>query len=506
MNRLAGETSPYLRQHRDNPVDWYPWGEEALRRAPRELDRPLFVSIGYSACHWCHVMAHESFEDEATAAILNERFVAVKVDREERPDVDAIYMEAVQALTGSGGWPLSVFLDARRPPVLRRHLLPEAPDAAACRRSPRSSTRSRPPGRPAAASCSSRPSELTDGDRPTASAPPPAASDRLRRAPSSLDGFVGRFGELFDPEYGGIGAAPKFPQPPMLELLLARRRRRATIAALRRCSRRRSRRWPRAGSTTTSAVASPATRSTAPGTVPHFEKMLYDQAAWPGSTCTPTQLTGDERWRQVATETLDYVLRDLALRRRRVRSAEDADSEGEEGRFYIWTAERVRRGRSGRAPATAPATGTAIDGAPNFEDGRSILAPRRSAATRPPAGDRGGRAALFAARERTRVRPGLDDKVLTEWNAMTISALAEAAAALGERALRRRGDRASASSSSARCAAPDGRWLRSYQGGRAAAPRRRSPTTPGWSTASPASARRPATARGSTRRRGAPTA
>ncbi|HUZ21010.1 MAG TPA: thioredoxin domain-containing protein [Acidimicrobiales bacterium] len=467
MNRLADQTSPYLRQHRDNPVDWYPWGEEAFARA-REVDRPLLVSIGYSACHWCHVMAHESFEDDATAEMINARFVPVKVDREERPDVDAVYMEAVQALSGHGGWPLTVFTTPDgRPffggtyfPKRATHAMPAftavlgaVGDAWTTRREELVAQAEELTG--AVASRLAPPRAAEDGG---AGLPP--AGELLRQA-------VARFAEMYDPEHGGIGRAPKFPQAPMLELLLC-----AEVGGL----------GGPAGARPLDMVTATLAAMAAGGIydhlgggfarysvdrvwlVPHFEKMLYDQASLARVYLHAFQLTGDARWAQVLDETLGYVLRDLADPGGAIRSSEDADSEGEEGRFYTWTpAELEAVLGPERARLAADWYGVSAGG--NFE-GRSILhRPGSADLLRPPAVE-ACRAALFEARS-SRVRPGVDDKVLTEWNAMTCSVLAEAGAATGRADWRdaavRIGEFLLAS-----LRRPDGRWLRSWQAGRAA--------------------------------------
>ena len=459
MNRLAGETSPYLRQHRDNPVDWYPWGDEAFARA-RELDRPLLVSIGYSACHWCHVMAHESFEDEATAAAINERFVAGKVDREERPDVDAVYMDAVQALTGGGGWPLTVFLDTKGRPFFGGTYYPKVASRGMVAFSTVLDAVS--------TAWADRRGELEEqAERLTTAVAgrlgPTVANDRTPSATDALGGFLQRFFEIYDPGYGGFGRAPKFPQPPTLELVLRAGEAGNTAALV-------------AIETTLAAMASGGIYDHVGGgfarystdrqwLVPHFEKMLYDQAGLARLYLHAYQVTGDERWHQVTSETLDYVLGDLRDPAGGICSAEDADSEGEEGRFYTWTAEELDEALPPDLLAAAREWYGVGDTA-NFEANRSILfRPVRGDLVRPDDVEAARRALHRGAA--TRVRPGLDDKVLTEWNAMAVTALAEAASVTGEERYRGAAVEVAEFLLGA-LRRPDGRWLRSYQSGRAA--------------------------------------
>jgi len=460
VNRLAGETSPYLRQHRDNPVDWYPWGDEAFARA-RELDRPLLVSIGYSSCHWCHVMAHESFEDETTAAAINERFVAVKVDREERPDVDAVYMDAVQALTGGGGWPLTVFVDPDGRPFFGGTYFPKVATRGMAAFSAVLDA--------VAAAWADRRGELEEQAARLTGAvgahlgPPPPPEHRAPGAAEALEGFLRRFGELYDPDYGGIGRAPKFPQPPMLELAL-RAGEAGNAAALEMVL------------TTLAAMASGGIYDHVGGgfarystdriwLVPHFEKMLYDQAGLARLYLHAYQVTGDPRWRQVTEEILDYVLSDLRDADGGISSAEDADSAGEEGLFYTWTSEEFDAALPDELRAAARAW-YGVGPTPNFEGGRSIL-------HRPVRGDLVRPAVIEAARRELhrvrseRERPGLDDKVLTEWNAMTVAALAETASVTGDERYRAAAVEV-AEFLLRELRRPDGRWLRSYQSGRAA--------------------------------------
>ncbi len=411
-NRLAGETSPYLLQHRDNPVDWYPWGEEALARA-RELDRPLLLSVGYSACHWCHVMERESFEDADTAAYMNEHFVCVKVDREERPDVDALYMEAVQAISGHGGWPMTVFCDPDGvpfyggtyfPPDERRGMpsfgmVMEAVVQTFADR--REELRQRAP--------ETRARLGAIGAIEPAAEPPGAAL---------LDGALTTLRESADRERGGFGGAPKFPPASALELLLARGEREhveRTLDAM------------MAGGIH-DQLGGGFSRYSVDGAwvVPHFEKMLYDNALLARAYLHGWQAFGHERYRRVCERTLDWALREMRGPEGGFYSALDADSEGEEGRFYVWTPEQVRAVLGDAAQAAIDFYGVTEAG--NFE-GRSVLRRAGGAAAREPAGLAEARRALLEARAE-RARPGLDDKRLTAWNALMLSALAEAGAAL----------------------------------------------------------------------------
>jgi uncharacterized protein YyaL (SSP411 family) len=439
MNRLADETSPYLRQHADNPVDWYPWGPEAFAEA-RRRDVPVLLSVGYSACHWCHVMAHESFEDAATAGVMNELFVNVKVDREERPDVDAIYMEAVQAQTGHGGWPMTCFLTPDGEPFFGGTYFPRDRFVELCRRVD-------------AAWRDQRAELVGQAGRLTAALGQlghhqPDAGHPTREALGEAAGMV--VGQ-HDREWGGHGGAPKFPQAAMIDFLL-RWRSPNTLDAAR---------------TTLDAMASGGIYDHLGGgfarysvdrewLVPHFEKMLYDNALLVRAYLHAWQLSGLPVYRQVVDETIGYVLRDLRHPDGGFYSAEDADSEGEEGKFYVWSLDEVRQ-----VGGEACVSWYEVTAEGNFE-GHNILNRRhhRGELLRPPEVE-DGRARLFEARS-ARVRPGLDDKCLTEWNGLMLSALAEAAAACGDaswlaaavangefllRELRR----------------PDGRWLRSWQ-------------------------------------------
>jgi uncharacterized protein YyaL (SSP411 family) len=427
VNRLGSQTSPYLRQHAGDPVDWYPWGEEALASA-KELDRPLFISIGYSSCHWCHVMGHESFADPATAEVMNRHFVSVKVDREERPDIDAVYMEAVQAATGRGGWPMSVFATPDGLPFLAgtyfpdraRHGLPSFRQVLEAVIEAWDSRRHDVVGQAHA---------LADAvaRRLEPLGPSIAHGQALRPADVLCGEAAERLSSMFDPRDGGFGSAPKFPQPLLLDLLLRDHLRNSAGVSLDMVER------------TLEAMASGGIYDHLGGgfarysvdphwDVPHFEKMLYDQALIVRVYLHAWQLDGDPRWLQVLTETLSYVLRDLRDPGGGLYAAEDADSEGEEGRYYVWSAEELTA-LLGAALGAEAAEWYGVTAEGNFE-GRTVLhRSRRGDLLRPPQIET-ARSELLATRT-GRVRPGLDDKIITEWNAMMCSTLAEAAAATG---------------------------------------------------------------------------
>ncbi|MDQ3574533.1 MAG: thioredoxin domain-containing protein [Actinomycetota bacterium] len=450
-NRLAKETSPYLRQHQDNPVDWYPWGEEALERAAAE-DRPILLSVGYSACHWCHVMAHESFEDPDVAAVMNELFVNVKVDREERPDVDAVYMEAVQAFSGQGGWPMTVFLTPDGRPFFGGTYYPKTAKM----------------GRPGFVDLmrgvdqawhQRRDQVLDQADHVSSAIEAQAAlvtegEGGGQLDPSLLERAYETLAASHDPEWGGFGRAPKFPMPTNVELMLRTHARTGADEPLRMAL------------TTLDAMASGGMYDHLGGgfhrysvdnfwMVPHFEKMLYDQAGLARAYLHAWQVTGEARFRQVAEETVGYAMRELRQPEGGFSSAEDADSEGEEGRFYVWClSDVVEVG----GPEAVEWYGGTKGG--NFEGANILHRPVRGDLLRPPEVEAARRRLLEAREER--VRPGLDDKVLTEWNAMFLSSLAEGAAALGrEDWLEAAVDTGSFLLSALR--REDGRWLRSWQ-------------------------------------------
>jgi len=417
-NRLAGETSPYLLQHADNPVDWYPWGDEALARG-RELDRPLLVSIGYSSCHWCHVMAHESFEDDETAHYMNEHFVCVKVDREERPDIDAIYMEAVQGMTGQGGWPLTAFCDPEGVPFYGGTYFPPEPrhGMPSFRMVMEALVQSWSTQRAQIAESAQRiRAQLAAVGQLRAGAEAPSIH-LLESATVALEGAADR-------AHGGFGGAPKFPPASALELLLARERTEVVELTLDRMA---------AGGINDQLGGGFARYSVDDRwLVPHFEKMLYDNALLARVYLHGYQALGHERWRTVCERTLDWMLTEMRGPEGGFFSAYDADSEGVEGKFYVWTPAEIRTaldaaGMADLADALIEHYGVTEQG--NFE-GRNILYLPGGLDAGAPAGLDHARAALYAARAE-RVWPGLDDKRVLSWNALAIAALADAGAVLG---------------------------------------------------------------------------
>jgi uncharacterized protein YyaL (SSP411 family) len=418
-NRLAGETSPYLLQHKDNPVDWLPWGPEAKELA-RERGVPILVSIGYAACHWCHVMERESFTDPETADYMNEQFVPVKVDREERPDVDAIYMEALQGMTGGGGWPLTAFCDPDGVPFHCGTYFPPEPRG----------------GMPSfrmvmeavVAAWTSQRSEIA------------AAAGRTREQLGAVGRVTARSDQLdpaipadatdalmagFDEVNGGFGGAPKFPPASALDLLLARGRHAPVVRTLDAMG---------AGGIHDQLGGGFSRYSVDAGwIVPHFEKMLYDNALLARSYLRAHLELGHDRHRDVVIGICDWTLREMRAPEGGFYSAIDADSEGVEGRFYTWTpaeaeAALAKAGLGSAAAEMLPYLGISERGQ---LEGRSVLHLPGGLAAPPPAGFAEARTALLAARER-RVRPALDDKRICSWNALMAGALAEVGAALGE--------------------------------------------------------------------------
>lgn len=437
-NRLAQEKSPYLLQHAENPVDWYPWGEEAFARA-REEDKPVFLSIGYSTCHWCHVMAHESFENDEVARILNENFISIKVDREERPDIDSTYMAVCQAMTGGGGWPLSVFMTPEKMPFFSGTYFP--PEDTLISGSQMRGFKTI--ALALADTWNNKKEEILDAARKITQAV--SSESKMASPVSSLS--VGTLGKTFsmlnrahDHQYGGFGTSgPKFPQTHMLSLLL--------------------RHWKNSGEANALEIVDNTLDHLDRGgihdhvgggfarystdnkwLVPHFEKMLYDQAIISRTFLEAYQATGNPRYADVARDIFDYVLRDMTHPEGGFYSAEDADSEGEEGKFYVWTKSEIDDLLGSDAELFNSFFGVSEHG--NFEDGANILNIRLepdkflamhniSSDDLKPVIER-GLETLFKEREK-RVRPHLDDKIIASWNGLMIASLAYGAHVLGEK-------------------------------------------------------------------------
>ncbi|MEO7086017.1 MAG: thioredoxin domain-containing protein [Gemmatimonadaceae bacterium] len=461
-NRLSHETSPYLLQHAHNPVDWYPWGAEALSRAKNE-DRPILLSIGYAACHWCHVMEHESFEDDATTALMNERFVNIKVDREERPDLDGIYMQAVQAMTGHGGWPMTVFLTPDGVPFYGGTYFPkdDRPGMPSFKRileTVSNAYRAKPED---VSRTAESVREMYDVARAATRSAGPLAKELLEDAYRAL-------AERYDERNGGFEGAPKFPQTMSLDFLL--------------------RYWARGGPEQALHIVSNSFAKMARGgiydqvgggfarytvdaiwLVPHFEKMLYDNALLVRLGAALWQATKSDEARRVTEETIDWALRELRSPEGGFYSSFDADSEGHEGKFYVWSADEFDRTLGDDAPVMRAYWGVTDGG--NFEDHNILFV----------AGDRRTIAARFKLSEpqldqtvvrarqqlydvrKARVWPGLDDKILAAWNGLMVRGVAEAARALGSSLYR---DVAVSSAEflfAAMCR--DGRVFRSYKNG-----------------------------------------
>ena len=431
MNALSGETSPYLLQHANNPVDWQPWSEAALARAKTE-DKPILLSIGYAACHWCHVMAHESFEDPATAAVMNELFVNIKVDREERPDIDAIYMSAVQAMTGQGGWPMTMFLTPEGVPYHGGTYYPPTdrhgmPSFVRVLRSVADAYRTR---RGDVLDTAARVRELYAGAQQ-------AAVSAGELTPAQLDTAARGIAARYDARNGGFEGAPKFPQTMALDFLL--------------------RHWRRSGAPQELAIVRNSFVKMARGgiydqvgggfhrysvddrwLVPHFEKMLYDNALLSRLGVHLWQVTGDAEIARVTRETFDWALREMAAPNGGFYSSLDADSEGHEGKFYVWSAAEIDALLGPNAAAMRELWSVSATG--NFE-GKNILN-----VPRPPADVAAklsislealeslaaeARTKLYAARE-SRVHPARDDKILAAWNGLMVRALADGARAFGD--------------------------------------------------------------------------
>jgi len=422
-NRLANEKSPYLLQHADNPVDWYPWGEEAFERA-RSENKPILLSIGYSACHWCHVMAHESFENSETARLMNENFINIKVDREERPDIDTVYMDAVQAMTGSGGWPLTVFLTPDRKPFFGgtyfppqdKHGIPGFPQVLVT----------------IAQAYKQQWNDIEQTVKQLTAALASKSKTSPAAGPLTVDIFSQAFSilkQLFDRENGGFGTAPKFPQPMVLEFLLRYSHRSRDTEAL-------------------SMISSTLEQMSQGGIydqlgggfhrystdnhwlVPHFEKMLYDNALLSQLYLHAYVATGKQLFRSTVEETLDYVLREMTGEKGGFYSTQDADSEGIEGKYYVWTsAEIVDVMGQEESKAISEYFGVTEQG--NFE-GRNILyvVQKPQAVTKDII--KQAKTALLSRREQ-RIKPGRDEKVLASWNGLMLASLAESACVLGRK-------------------------------------------------------------------------
>jgi len=430
MNRLANETSPYLKQHADNPVDWYPWGNEAFERAKAE-DKPIVLSVGYSACHWCHVMAHESFEDEPTAKIMNDLFVSIKVDREERPDVDDIYMQAVQMMTGHGGWPMTVFLTPEGKPFYGGTYFPREPRY----------------GMPSFQQVLEGVTDAYRNRRPELEKMANELALSLNREKMAIGGTASdlnndllesarnKLTQTFDKMHGGFGQSPKFPQPMNLEFLL--------------------RYYVRTGDAEALNVATFTLKKMARGgmydqlgggfhrysvdaiwLVPHFEKMLYDNAQLSRVYLHAYQITGDAFFKLIAEEIYDYVLREMTSSEGGFYSATDADSEGEEGKFFVWSKAELEELLGENARIAIEVWGVSTKG--NFEGHNILYVPNEDQI----AAERLGLSVdelqakltaikdkLYAARTQ-RVHPGLDDKILTAWNGLMLASLSEAARVL----------------------------------------------------------------------------
>jgi uncharacterized protein len=456
MNRLAGETSPYLLQHADNPVEWYPWGEEALERARGE-GRPILLSIGYSACHWCHVMAHESFEDPETADVMNRLFVNVKVDREERPDLDAVYMNAVVGMTGHGGWPMTVFLTPAGEPFHGGTYYPPQPRH----------------GMPAFRQVLLAVDKAWREQRGEVERVGSNVGEALRRAsqivPSSdplsediLADAIPRLRAVHDGTWGGFGGAPKFPAGPAVGFLLRRYAGAGDAEAL------------EIARTTLDGMALGGMHDLVGGgfhrysvdavwLVPHFEKMLYDNALLATAYLEAAAVTGEERYARVASDTLDFLLRDMRLPEGGFASALDADTEGEEGTTYVWTPAQLKEAL-GEDDAAAAAAYYGVTDHGNFEGGTTVLR-----AQGPPPPDLARIRAALLERRMQRPQPGRDDKAIASWNGLALAALAQGGWRLG------RPDLLDAARECARfllgpMTGDDGRLRRTYRAGSARIP------------------------------------
>ncbi len=464
-NRLAGETSPYLLQHANNPVDWYPWGEEALQRAQAE-DKPILLSVGYSACHWCHVMERESFENEEIAGIMNEHFISIKVDREERPDLDSIYMSAVQALTGSGGWPMTVFLTPDGKPFYGGTYFP--PDDSRGM-----------PGFPRVLMSMADTYRNRRGDVVQATQQLVSHLQHASKAIRNLDPLTPDIlhkafqvlGQNYDYQDGGFGMAPKFPQPMSYEFTLRYHHLTKSTGALEMVEMA-ARRMAAGGIYDQIGGGFHRYSTDHIWLVPHFEKMLYDNALLSRLYLHTYQATGNPLYKRIVEETLDYVLREMTDPSGGFYSTQDADSEGEEGKYFVWTPEEIEE-------VLGPEEGRLVSGyfgvteAGNFEGKNILNVPQEADSFAAEAGI--SLEDLEAAVERAkpklleeryrRIPPARDEKILAAWSGMMIRSFAEAAAVL------RRQDYEDAAIA---CASfilgemrRDGRLLRTYKDGRA---------------------------------------
>ncbi|MBA4603815.1 thioredoxin domain-containing protein [Thermoactinomyces mirandus] len=469
-NRLSHEKSPYLLQHAHNPVDWYPWGEEALEKAKQE-DKPIFLSIGYSTCHWCHVMARESFEDEEVAKVLNEGFISIKVDREERPDVDQVYMTVCQAMTGQGGWPLTIIMTPEQKPFFAGTYLPKQAMY----------------GRMGLMDLLGKISKLWKEERNRAYDVGDQIVEAVKDYLNSMeagevqveiaDHAYEQFASQFDEVYGGFGSAPKFPRPHDLLFLLRYYRRTGEPEALQMVTTTLDA-MRRGGIFDHLGYGFARYSVDREWLVPHFEKMLYDNALLAIAYLETFQVTKEKRYADVAREIFQYVLRDMKSPEGAFFSAEDADSEGVEGKFYVWTPREIANVLGENDGGIfCQAYGVTEEG--NFEHQTSILnqigvrldeVAETYGLTLEELQQKlsGWRRQLFAAREK-RVHPGKDDKILTSWNGLMIAALARGARVMGEMEYADAASRA-ARFISDKLVREDGRLLARYRDGEAAYP------------------------------------
>lgn len=419
MNHLENQSSPYLAQHKNNPVDWWPWCKDAFDLALAK-DLPIFLSIGYASCHWCHVMAHESFEDPGTAELLNKGFISIKVDREERPDVDALYMEAVQAITGSGGWPMSIFMTADGRPFFAGTYFPPSegrglPSFKAVLNAMSNAWINQ------RAEVENQALQIANAITARTQIPTSGIALKLSDGPDYLANGAANLLQSFDPRWGGFGHAPKFPQAHLIELLVNYYLKSKSLPAL------------EAVTTTLDAMASGGIYDHLGGgfsrysvdnewLVPHFEKMLYDQAQLAKAYTIGWAVTKNPNWKQVVRETIEYTLRDLHGHNTGLFSSQDADSEGVEGKYYLFRPEEIIEVLGQPAGEFIKYYGVTQRG--NFEGSNILHRPIRGDLIRTPAIEK-SREVLLRSRYQ-RVPPGLDDKVILEWNAMFIATLAQA--------------------------------------------------------------------------------